>query len=111
LTVSVEKWVATHPLDFQPQSKVVRVVNFFTAGVSRRLDGIRVAASFDPTLDLEGAHGEADVIEALMSSARIVRRASACESNLKDVAGANVNHPRHKCGQTVPTAAPSAAAA
>ncbi len=92
LAVSPDKWVATHPLDFHLQSKVVRSVNFFTAGTSSKLDGIRVAGFFNPTLDLAGADGEADVIKALMPSAGIVRRESARKSALKEVAGANVIH-------------------
>ncbi len=92
LTVSPDKWVATHPLDFHLQSKVVRSVNFFTSGASSKLDGIRVAGFFNPTLDLAGADREADVIRALIPSAGIVRRESARKSALNDVASANVIH-------------------
>ncbi len=92
LTVSPDKWVATHPLDFHLQSKVVRSVNFFTSGATHKLDGIRIAGFFNPTLDLAGADGEADVIKALIPSAEIVRRETARKSALKDVASANVIH-------------------
>jgi hypothetical protein len=92
LTVSPDKWVATHPLDFHLQSKVVRSVNFFTAGASRRLNGIRLAGFFNPTLDLAGADWEADVIKSLIPSAGIVRRDLARKSALKDAEGANVIH-------------------
>lgn len=92
LTVSPDKWVATHPLDFHLQSKVVRSVNFFTSGESNKLDGIRVAGFFNPTLDLTGADGEADVIKATIPTATVVRREAANKSALNNVAGANVIH-------------------
>lgn len=92
LTVSPDKWVATHPLDFHLQSKVVRSVNFFTSGESNKLAGIRVAGFFNPTLDLTGADGEADVIKATIPTATIVRREAASKSALNNVTGANVIH-------------------
>ncbi len=92
ITVSPDKWVAAHPLDFHLQSQLVRSVNFFTSGESNRLDRIWVAGFFNPTLDLAGADGEAEVIQAMIPSASIVRREAARKSALGEAAGSNVIH-------------------
>lgn len=92
LTVSPDKWIAAHPLDFHLQAKVVRSVNFFTSGSSDRIGQIRVAGFFNPTLDLAGADSEADYIKTLIPTATIVRREAARKSAIKDAVAANVIH-------------------
>lgn len=92
LTISPDKWISTHPLDFHMQAKVVRSVNFFTSGASGKLDRLSVAGFFNPTLDLRGADAEADVIKALLPQATIIRREAARKSALGTVSGANVIH-------------------
>jgi CHAT domain-containing protein len=92
LTISPDKWLATHPLDFHLQAKTVRSVNFFTSSAAIKLDRLDVAGFFNPTLDLSGADAEADVMAALLPGANIIRREAASKTALGSVAGANVIH-------------------
>lgn len=92
LTVSPDKWVSTHPLDFHLQARTVRSVNFFTSGASGKLGQLAVAGFFNPTLDLKGADAEADTIKALMPQASIIRREAARKSALASASAANIIH-------------------
>lgn len=92
LTVSPDKWVSTHPLDFHLQARSVRAVNFFTSGATGKLNRLSVAGFFNPTLDLAGADAEADVIQALLPQASLMRREAARKGALANASGANVIH-------------------
>lgn len=92
LTVSPDKWVSTHPLDFHLQARTVRSVNFFTSGASGKLGQLAVAGFFNPTLDLKGADAEADTIKALIPQASIIRREAARKSALASASAANIIH-------------------
>ena len=77
LTVSPDKWVSRHPIDFHLGTKVTRSVNFFTTGDERRLGDVRVSGFFNPTLDLQGAEQEAEAIRQYVPSAQVFKREAA----------------------------------
>lgn len=96
-TVSPDKWLSKHPMDYHFNAKTVRTVNLFMQTDRGRLKDIRIAGFFNPKLtdprgDLIGADQEADVIKKLDPAAIIVRREYAGLSALKNVSGANIVH-------------------
>ncbi|QRM18186.1 CHAT domain-containing protein [Dechloromonas sp. TW-R-39-2] len=92
LTVSPDKWVLRHPIDFHLGAKVTRSVNFFTTGDARQLRDIRVSGFFNPTLDLQGAEQEAEAIRQYVPSAQVFKREAANLQALQSASDATVVH-------------------
>ena len=92
ITVSPDKWVAKHPLDFHLGTKVTRSVNFFTSGKNSKISSLSILGFFNPTLDLAGAEQEADAIQAQVPGAKIFKREAASISALKKADTAPLLH-------------------
>ncbi len=95
ITISPDKWVSRHPLDFHLNTKVTRSVNFFTARKDSRLSDLRVTGFFNPTLDLEGAEQEADAIRANIPSAQIFKREAAQLTALRSATASIIHLSMH----------------
>ena len=92
LTISPDKWIARHPLNFHLNTQSVRSVNLFTQSTEKGINDISLLGFFNPTLDLSGAEQEADVIKAQISNAQIYKREAATISQLKQQKKANIVH-------------------
>ena len=92
VTVSPDKWLSRHPLNFHLNTKSVRSVNLFTTGEVNTLDKLDVVGFFNPTMDLAGAEQEADAILFSIPSANVFKRDSAKLSKLDQIEEANIVH-------------------
>lgn len=96
-TVSPDKWLSKHPMDYHFNARTVRAVNFFTGADYGRLNAVKIAGFFNPTLvngkgSLRGADQEAEVIRKLAPAAKIIRRDDAHLSALMQAGDANIIH-------------------
>jgi hypothetical protein len=92
VTISPDKWIARHPLNFHLDRKTVRAVNLFTSGSQSPLKKLNLVGFFNPTLDLEGAEAEASAIRSVLPEATIFTREKAEVSYLKNTQGGNLVH-------------------
>jgi len=92
LTISPDKWIARHPLNFHLGTESVRSVSLFTEATAKRIDTINLLGFFNPTLDLSGAEQEADAIISKVPNAQIYKREAAQISQLNKEKDANIIH-------------------
>jgi len=92
VTISPDKWLSRHPLNFHLNTKSVRSINLFTTGEVSRLKTLDVVGFFNPTMDLDGAEQEADAILSSIPSAKVFKRESAKLSKLGQLEAANIVH-------------------
>jgi hypothetical protein len=91
-TISPDKWLARHPLDFYMGIEATRSVNLFTYLKTKPLTHLNVTGFFNPTLDLEGSEKEADAIRGILPDAKIFAREAANISELSKNTAANIIH-------------------
>jgi len=92
LTISPDKWISQHPINFHLSAQSVRSVNLFTESKGELLKRIDIVGFFNPTLDLEGAEKEADAILLSTPSAKVFKREAAKLNELMTASDANIVH-------------------
>lgn len=94
-TISPDKWLARHPLDFHLGIQGNRSVNLFTYLKTKPLSNLTLTGFFNPTPregNLPGSEKEAEVIHSIFPNAKIFVREAASISALNDNAGSNIVH-------------------
>ena len=91
--VSVDNFLAKHPLSLYLNKSIVRVLNLFTFEDQQVSQELAIAGFFNPTGDLSNAAKEAELIQSYFpSSSQVLVGEKASLKNFKSTVGANVIH-------------------
>jgi len=91
-TVSPDKWVARHPLNFHLDIESVRSVNLFTDAKEKSIKEINLLGFFNPTLDLKGSDKEAAAILSKVPDSIIYKKEAALLTELNKERDINIVH-------------------
>jgi hypothetical protein len=92
VTISLDKWLSTLPIELYLGDDVSRTVNFFTLAEPRLLADLRTTGFFNPTADLPGADQEAEIVARLIVSAAVYQRETATIASLRNAVATSLVH-------------------